>query len=195
MIDVININLTASRTWNERPSSRAWRLLRRAEIPLIKLTPRSYRPLLRAGPHANSECSAKAQQPRTTTLQHAPDPSQYRRARASRRSCGQPARILRWWPGEHGPGVSAFRHAMSDTDWQPMLIEDMKVGWWVEGAGGTGIARCNIRILRTSLTLQYPSKRDIPGTNRGSIDQSLDARPGSRRAVHEAPVIPEYDIS
>ena len=40
---------------------------------------------------------------------------------------------LRWWPGEHGPGVSAARRAISDTDWQPMMIEDMKLGWWVNG--------------------------------------------------------------
>ncbi|HIF95333.1 MAG: SDR family oxidoreductase [Myxococcales bacterium] len=40
---------------------------------------------------------------------------------------------LRWWPGEHGPGVSAARRAMSDSDWEPMMIGDMKLGWWVEG--------------------------------------------------------------
>ena len=40
---------------------------------------------------------------------------------------------LRWWPGEHGPAVSAARRAMSDADWQPMIVADMKLGWWVEG--------------------------------------------------------------
>ncbi len=41
--------------------------------------------------------------------------------------------LLRWWPGEQGPGLAAARRAMSDTDWLPMLTGEMKLGWWVEG--------------------------------------------------------------
>ena len=41
--------------------------------------------------------------------------------------------LLRWWPGEQGPGLAAARRAMSDADWLPMLTGEMKLGWWVEG--------------------------------------------------------------
>jgi NAD(P)-dependent dehydrogenase (short-subunit alcohol dehydrogenase family) len=41
--------------------------------------------------------------------------------------------LLRWWPGEQGPGLAAARRAMSDTDWLPMLTGEMKLGWWIEG--------------------------------------------------------------
>ncbi len=40
---------------------------------------------------------------------------------------------LRWWPGEQGPGLAAARRPMSDAEWQPMLTDEMKLGWWVEG--------------------------------------------------------------
>ncbi len=40
---------------------------------------------------------------------------------------------LRWWPGEQGPGLAAARRAMDDAEWQPMLISEMGLGWWVEG--------------------------------------------------------------
>lgn len=41
--------------------------------------------------------------------------------------------LLRWWPGEQGPGLAAARRAMSDADWLPMLTGEMNLGWWVEG--------------------------------------------------------------
>ena len=40
---------------------------------------------------------------------------------------------MRWWPGEQGPQFGTARRQMSDAQWQPMLTDEMKLGWWVEG--------------------------------------------------------------